>query len=241
MKKIPRSFYWIIMFFILSFWTERLIFLFPSYVSRVLDFLNIFPKVRLFSILFFLQELFLIIFLIISIKISFWKETSVWIYLKSKFKWLGLKKLFWYAVFWYIVYTVVLSAILLLSSALNVDFPWFHWTQQVATVLDSLDKTWILNIVLISFTTVILAPLVEELIYRWYIADVLIKDCGRDIGIVSSAFIFAAIHMDFDVLWILFILALILSYIYSKTNSIRYSLAFHMLVNGISILFLFLR
>jgi len=46
--------------------------------------------------------------------------------------------------------------------------------------------------------------------------------------------------MEFAVFWNLFLLALILGVIYWKTKSMRYSLLFHVLINGMGILALWL-
>jgi len=240
MKKIPKEIIWLLLYFVLCFGIDYFIYLFSDFFTIFANYFQLFPKIRAFFFLFLIQEAVLLLFVYISFQISFDKGTSIISYFKARFKWLWWKKLFGYAFASFFVYLFIVSSLYSILNTLNIKLPWFFGEQSVSTLLEKLNQPWIVASFVILFTVVILWPIVEEIIYRWYVADVLIKKIGKVRWILISAFMFAFVHMEFSVLWNLFILALILSYIYYKTESLRYSLAFHMLINWMWVLVLFL-
>lgn len=240
MKKIPREIVWILFYFILCFGIDYLFSSFPNSTSFFIQNLEKIPKIQAFFFLFLIQEIILLFFMIISLKISLGKSTKILPYFYSKFNWLWWKKLFKY-VFWsFFIYIFIISVLYSILSTLNINLPWFFGEQSISSILEKLNQPWIINTLLIIFTVAILWPIVEEIIYRWYITDILIKKIWKIWGILISSFLFAFVHMEFSVLWNLFILALILSYIYYKTESLRYSFAFHLLINWLWVLVLFM-
>ena len=91
------------------------------------------------------------------------------------------------------------------------------------------------------FTVVtIVWPLAEEIIYRWFITENLLKVFKPWIAILISSFIFAFVHFEWNVFGNLFLLSLWLNWIYYKTRSLSYSFVAHLLVNFIAFIVLIL-
>jgi len=83
---------------------------------------------------------------------------------------------------------------------------------------------------LIFIAAVIIAPILEELIYRKLIIDRLYMH-GEAVAILFSSFIFALAHGNLYQVAYAFLNAFILGLIYTRTGRLRYCIAFHMLTN----------
>ena len=77
---------------------------------------------------------------------------------------------------------------------------------------------------------VILAPLIEEFIFRKTLIDRL-RPYGETTAIFSSALAFGLFHGNFSQMFYAFGIGLIFGTIYEKTGRLRYSLALHMIIN----------
>lgn len=109
------------------------------------------------------------------------------------------------------------------------------------------------------FSTVIFAPITEELMHRGYLQPRLEKRMGRNAGLVVTSALFASIHIPkllfaqkfvslsyapaalsnpVVTLFSFFALGLLFGFIYRETESVYYSTAAHMVVNFV---FYFLR
>ncbi len=77
---------------------------------------------------------------------------------------------------------------------------------------------------------VILAPIVEELIFRKAIISHLRK-YGDKLAIFVSALLFAMIHGNFSQFFYAFGLGLLFGYVYARTGRLRYSIGLHMIIN----------
>jgi membrane protease YdiL (CAAX protease family) len=135
----------------------------------------------------------------------------------------------------FLFYVLINAGVYRLLDYMDLKIPWLYGEQWVMEMLEWLDITatidWILTIAMI----VIIGPIVEELVYRWLVTDLLMQKWRRG-WVVLWACIFALIHLEFAVFWNLFFLALILWVIYYKTRSMWYSLLFHMIINGMGLL-----
>lgn len=83
---------------------------------------------------------------------------------------------------------------------------------------------------LIVLIVVILAPLVEEWIYRKLLID-RVGVFGDKAAILFSAIVFGLGHGNFFQFCYSFLLGLILGYLYTSTGKLRYSIGLHMLTN----------
>lgn len=78
--------------------------------------------------------------------------------------------------------------------------------------------------------TVILAPIMEELVFRKLVCDRLLP-LGESYAVILSASLFAVVHGNFYQLFYAFLIGVCLGYIYVKTGKIGYTIGFHMAIN----------
>ncbi len=81
------------------------------------------------------------------------------------------------------------------------------------------------------FTGVVIAPIVEEFVFRGYIYGVLKRYFGITAGIVLNAALFAVVHVNAASLLPLFILAVCLTLAYEYKGSILVNMGMHSLFN----------
>lgn len=78
--------------------------------------------------------------------------------------------------------------------------------------------------------SVILAPILEELVFRKLLIDRAIV-FGDKTAILLSGFLFGIFHGNFHQLFYAFGLGCILAYVYVRTGNVKYTISFHMAVN----------
>ncbi|MBE6576986.1 MAG: CPBP family intramembrane metalloprotease [Ruminococcaceae bacterium] len=79
-------------------------------------------------------------------------------------------------------------------------------------------------------TTVILAPILEEILFR-YIICTRLSALGEGFAIFLSASFFALIHGNFYQVFYAFLIGAFLAFIYIKTGKLRYTIIYHILIN----------
>lgn len=79
-------------------------------------------------------------------------------------------------------------------------------------------------------TVVILAPIVEELIFRKFLID-RTRQFGEKLAIFFSAFCFGLFHMNIFQMLYAFAMGLLLAYIYTRSGRIKYTICIHMFFN----------
>lgn len=199
-----------------------------------------FPESINFLFLFILQNIFVLLFLLISYII--WKNinikesvSNIYNFFKKQFFFIDTRSLFVYTFGMYFLYILISWAIMAIVTLIWVDIPGFFGTQEVWEVVTDISTETYRDYLILFFVIVILWPFIEELVYRWFVTNALWAKYGSRIGIIVGAFIFAFIHFERQVIWNLFILALLLWYVYYKTNgSLFYCFAFHVFVNLIA-------
>ena len=82
----------------------------------------------------------------------------------------------------------------------------------------------------VILSAVILAPIMEELIFRKLVLDRL-AGYGPAVAMSVSALVFGLAHVNFYQFFYAFLLGLIFAYIYLRTGKVRYSMMLHMMVN----------
>lgn len=80
------------------------------------------------------------------------------------------------------------------------------------------------------FTAVVLAPLVEEFIFRKQLLDRCSR-YGEKTAMVFSALVFALFHMNLFQFFYAFGLGLMFAYVYLRTRRLRYPVLMHMIIN----------
>lgn len=89
--------------------------------------------------------------------------------------------------------------------------------------------------VVFIFSVVILAPLVEETVFRGFVYGVLKRYTDAPFAALTSSLMFAIIHMHVGSLLPLWLLALLLCAAYEITGCLLAPILLHMIFNGVSI------
>lgn len=84
--------------------------------------------------------------------------------------------------------------------------------------------------------TVIVAPVMEELMYRKLLID-RVRQYGEGICVMLSGLLFGLAHGNFYQFFYAFALGAIFAYLYLKSGNIRYTIVFHMIINFIGGIF----
>lgn len=83
---------------------------------------------------------------------------------------------------------------------------------------------------MIFLTTVIIAPVMEELMFRKYLVDRLVP-YGQKTAVVFSGLFFGLFHGNFYQFFYAAALGAVFAWLYSTTGKIRYNIALHMAIN----------
>lgn len=98
------------------------------------------------------------------------------------------------------------------------------YTNPLNELVDQMDPT------LIFVTTVLIAPVMEELIFRKYLIDRLVP-YGQKTAVVLSGLLFGLFHGNFYQFFYAMALGMVFAWLYSSTGRIRYNLLLHMCIN----------
>lgn len=117
----------------------------------------------------------------------------------------------------------------LITARFEIDFPGFD--RQISHV--PLFGTTPFGIVLGIIVLIVIAPVVEELIFRGFVLQTFLGRFKPIIANIISAGIFAIIHFEFQSIGIILFLAFVLNWIFMRSKSIWPCIGFHMLNNAI--------
>ncbi|MFM9853659.1 MAG: lysostaphin resistance A-like protein [Sphingomonadaceae bacterium] len=127
--------------------------------------------------------------------------------------------------------------------AVSFGFNWLYQTyvipgidmqKEITELLKKIPRTPV-NIAL-GFTAVaVIAPLVEELLFRGYLQTALAHRVPPLAAVALSALAFAAVHMQLYATPALWVLGFAFGYLYYKTGSLRFNIVLHMLNNGLAL------
>ncbi len=93
------------------------------------------------------------------------------------------------------------------------------------------DAVYEMNLGMTVLSTVIVAPIMEELMFRKLMIDRLIP-YGQKFAVVVSGISFGLFHGNFFQFFYACMLGMILAYFYSSTGKLRYSIFLHMCLNA---------
>ena len=133
---------------------------------------------------------------------------------------------------WFVAFLLIIGWGLALDSFDAPDF--LESSDNATSLLEQLNNIWWLAFLLACVAT----PIAEELFFRSFLLAGLNKRLGVVLGVVISAFIFAAIHtpgVGTGIIIPLFIMGIALSIIYLKTRSVLVSIVIHSMHNTISL------
>lgn len=114
-----------------------------------------------------------------------------------------------------------------LSGYMVALFESLSGSQLINPVTESMESTPLWGTLLF---TVVLAPIMEELVFRKILCDRLLP-LGESYAIVLSAALFALAHGNFYQIFYAFLIGACLGYVYVKSGKIGYSIAFHLIIN----------
>ena len=96
------------------------------------------------------------------------------------------------------------------------------------------------DIILAIIVLVIVAPIVEETLFRGFILQSFLARFGPKTASTISAVIFALMHFEFQSIGKILVLGLILNWLFMRTKSIWPGIGFHVLNNAVALLAEFL-
>ncbi len=104
----------------------------------------------------------------------------------------------------------------------------------LVAILKALDAS-MMGMVLKVMAIAILAPLIEELLFRGYLQTALMDKMNHHMAIWLAAFIFAVIHLQPMAIPGLMLLGAAFGYIYHRTGSLKTCILLHMANNGLAL------
>lgn len=92
--------------------------------------------------------------------------------------------------------------------------------------------------IMIIILAVVIAPLAEEFVFRFFLYGVLRRYFGRMLGLIFNALLFAAVHAHLPSFAPLFVLGSCFTLAYEWSGSILVSMTMHSLFNALTLIFL---
>ena len=142
----------------------------------------------------------------------------------------------------YIIYIIKKNRIKVNKYNLIDNYPKIYLFISIPLFLNSLillinnQKIPTINIYIALFGSVIIGPILEELVFRYLIYNNLNKFNKKNTSIILSSIIFALVHNGFINIVYAFIIGTILTIIYSKNKNIKEVIILHMVANLMSLL-----
>ena len=132
-----------------------------------------------------------------------------------------------------IVIMAVLVLVLVLPIVDPIDFvkKLTHYQLTIKQFNFSLSSLVKFDKVIYLFLMVIITPVVEEIIYRGFLINLLLKKYSVKLALIISSLIFAFFHLRFAGIGFLFVYGLFFGYVYYKTNSLIAPILAHFIIN----------
>ncbi|PGW29753.1 CPBP family intramembrane glutamic endopeptidase [Bacillus cereus] len=111
----------------------------------------------------------------------------------------------------------------------------FQLTTQSANTSSTVAAAVISPVALISI--VLLAPLVEEFVFRYAAINILTRRFTQTWSILISSLFFSIMHFDFPFIFGYFLIGLVLAMVYVRTNRLLVSFFVHAIMNLIVVMF----
>lgn len=133
-------------------------------------------------------------------------------------------------------------AILLVIAAMVFNFiyatyliPGIGMQDEMAKILSAIPRTPF-NISLLVFAIAVMAPIVEEVLFRGFLQNALTKYVPVWAAILLSSFLFAVVHLQLYAIPGLMSLSIAFGYLYHRTGSLRTNIILHMANNAFALL-----
>ena len=136
-------------------------------------------------------------------------------------------------------YLVTLPVIMLAGFVINRISSYYGINPDMQDVVKwILEEDSLLVLSSLVFFGIIIAPMIEEIIFRGFLQSALKNYLGNRYAILVSASLFAGVHMDIFAFFQILILGLLLGYLYEKTQTLAASVVVHILHNSLTLIFL---
>ncbi len=136
-------------------------------------------------------------------------------------------------------YLITLPLIILAGYIVNIVSSYYGITPEMQDVVQwVLDEKSSLVLACLMFFGIIIAPIIEEILFRGFLLPALKKSLGGRYAIIVSAALFAAVHIDVFAFMQIFILGLLLGHLYEKTKTLAASIIVHITHNLLTLIFL---
>ena len=173
----------------------------------------------------FLLMVFLVLFIVTFLKLRGFDVVALGGFLKISF----FRTLSTGAILLFFAYPLILW-----SDIITQRFFGGSSTRQSIVEFFSGSRTMDQRIMIIIFAIAI-APVIEELLFRFFLYNVLKRYFGRFLGVVSSALLFAAAHAHFPSFVPLFVLGSCFAIAYEWSGSILVAMTMHSLFNSLTL------
>ncbi|GIK12576.1 MAG: CPBP family intramembrane metalloprotease [Candidatus Brocadia sp. AMX2] len=136
-------------------------------------------------------------------------------------------------------YLITLPLIMLAGFIINLISGYFGQNPEMQDVVRwVLEEKSLFVLVSLIFFGIVIAPVIEEIMFRGFLQPALKNFFGGRYAIVLSASLFAGVHMDIFAFFQIFILGMLLGYLYEKTQTLVASIIVHVLHNSLTLVFL---
>ncbi len=136
-------------------------------------------------------------------------------------------------------YLITLPLIILAGFMINLVSNYFGLTPEMQDVVRwVLEEKSLFILVSLIFFGIVIAPIMEEIVFRGFLQPALKNSFGGRYAILVSASLFAAVHMDVFAFFQIFILGMLLGYLFEKTQTLAASVFVHILHNSLTLVFL---
>lgn len=133
---------------------------------------------------------------------------------------------------WILVGIILVFVAQMVGSLLDKSL--FQLTTQSANTSSTVSAAAISPVALVSI--VLLAPLVEEFVFRYAAINILTQKFKQTGSILISSFFFSIMHFDFPFVFGYFLIGVILAVVYMRTNRLLVSFVVHASMNFIVVM-----
>lgn len=134
---------------------------------------------------------------------------------------------------WILIGTILVFLAQMVGSMLDKSV--FQLTTQSANTSSTVAAAAISPVALVSI--VLLAPLVEEFVFRYAAINILMRKFKQTWSILMSSLLFSIMHFDFPFIFGYFLIGVILAVIYVRTNRLLVSFSVHAIMNLMVVMF----
>lgn len=156
-------------------------------------------------------------------------------YFQASWTKLGFKKikpfkLLTLIVSYYLIYLIISLVILMAIIYWNIKIPGY----QIKASILKLFGTDTFSMIKSGLLVVIIAPFIEEIIFRGLLLQTLCKKIGTVFGSLITAVIFSILHFPWQGIIPAFILGLIINGLFIKSKTLWATIGFHILNNAVA-------